>query len=275
MAQPNEQQRGEPAPNPASTARLVSPRFEDAQSFLERAPTINLPLLAALEYDPVEMIWGMACGDALVSLALLFEPDGPFTRQHSTVLLDALDDRALAELLTRGQWPVQPRWTIHRAELLPTVQAFCGIRPARSEGQRHYVADTMPARPHPLVRQISLEEADTLDLTPCRLSPMALRNWLKRGWRVFGAVEGDALIGHALAAYPVGAFEEVAAVFTTPSRRRKGIASAVVAAAAADILARGRRATYVCRKTNTASRHVAESLGFALLLETWEFQPRA
>ncbi len=273
MAQPDKQQRGDPAPAPSDAARLVSPRFEDAQSFLERAPDANLPLLAALEYDPVEMIWGMARGDVLVSLALVFEPDGPFTRQRSTVLLDALDGRELAELLARGQWPEQPRWTVHRAELLPAVRAFCGARPARSEGVRHYVADAVPARPHPLVRRIALEDADALDLTPCRLSPVALRNWIKRGWRVFGAVDGGALVGHALAAYPVGYFEEVAAVFTAPQRRRQGIASAVVAAAAADILARGQRATYVCRKTNTASRHVAESLGFALLLETWEFRP--
>ncbi|GAB4216804.1 MAG: hypothetical protein OHK0022_58390 [Roseiflexaceae bacterium] len=271
MAQPDEQ-HGNAAPQPP-LARLISPRFEDAQSFLERAPAANLPLLAALEYDPVEMIWGIARGDALVALALVFEPDGPFTRQRSTVLLDALDSRELAELLARGEWPAQPRWTVHRTELLPAVQTFCGARPDRSDGVRHYVADRVQERPHTLVRRIVLEDADTLDLAPCRLSPVALRNWIKRGWRVFGAVDSGALLGHALAAYPVGAFEEVAAVFTAPPVRRQGIASAVVAAAAADILARGLRATYVCRKTNTASRRVAEGLGFAPLLETWEFRP--
>lgn len=254
--------------------RLVSPPYEEALGFLARAPERNLLQLAALEYDPVEMIWGLRRASALAALALVCEPEGPFSRQRAPVLLDAQDAAALAELLDRADWPARPRWVLHRADLLPTLERFCGLAHRPHEGVYQYMLAQPPERRGPLlVRQLALEDADSLALAPCALSPLALRNWIKRGWRVFGAVADGVLLGHALAAYPVGQTEEVAAVFTAPAVRRRGIASAVVAATAADILARGHRATYVCRKTNRASQHVAEGLGFRLLAETWELCP--
>jgi predicted GNAT family acetyltransferase len=78
------------------------------------------------------------------------------------------------------------------------------------------------------------------------------------------------LLCHALAAYPIGDTEEVAAVYTASGARRQGFASAVVAATIADILMRGKRAVYACKKTNVASQRVAEGLGMQPLLETWE-----
>ena len=268
------EQPDDPADTAAAPLRLVSPPYEEVLGFLGRAPERNLLLLAALEYDPIEMIWGLRRGSALTALAMVCEPEGPFSNQRAAVLLDAQDAPALAELLARGDWPARPRWIAHRPELLPLVEQFCGARRQPGEGVYQYILARAPERPQAApVRQLALEDADTLALAPCSLSPVALRNWIKRGWRVFGAVADGVLLGHALAAYPVGQTEEVAAVFTAPTARRQGIASTVVAAAAADIAARGHRATYVCRKTNLASQRVAEGLGFRLLVETWELSP--
>ena len=56
--------------------------------------------------------------------------------------------------------------------------------------------------------------------------------------------------------------EEVMSVWTAPRRRGQGLATAVVAAAAADILSRGKTAIYVAAVTNRASQRVAIKVGF-------------
>lgn len=258
-------------PLTSSPLQTVSPSYEQARAFLERDLDGNLPLLTALEYEPIETVHAVARDGGLVALALVLEPEGPPSRRRSAVLLDARDEAALVALLARGDWPADVQWVTHRRALLATLASHAGVRPVSDGGLRQYIATRAVDAPRVLVRQLVLEDADALALAPCALSPVALRNWIKRGWRVFGAVADGVLLGHALAAYPVGDVDEVAAVFTAPHARRRGIARSVVAAALADIVARGRRATYVCKKTNIASQRVAEGLGFVPLLETWEF----
>jgi GNAT superfamily N-acetyltransferase len=135
---------------------------------------------------------------------------------------------------------------------------------------RYYSAAAMAEQPGAPVRRITFDDAEATDLSPCGLSPTALRGWLRRGWRMFGIVRDGALLCHALAAYPLADTEEVSAVFTAPAARRRGLAAAVVAATAADILRRGRRPIYVTTRSNRASRRVAEGLGFGLIGEWWE-----
>src|SRR5205085_10542013 len=142
-------------------------------------------------------------------------------------------------LLARDDWPTPATWAIHRRDLLAALEERLGAAHDPERGLQYAIALTPPQRPHPLVRQLTMADADALDLAPCSLSPTALRNWLRRGWRAFGAVRRGALLCHALAAYPIGDTEEVAAVYTAPQARRQGLASAVAAAAIADIAARG------------------------------------
>jgi GNAT superfamily N-acetyltransferase len=240
-----------------------------ARTFLLRDLDRHLPQLGALEYEPIETMRGVEHAGRLAGLALVVAPE-PVPERLPTVMITAEHPAALADLLAQGGWPSRAVWMVSRADLLPQLETALGMAHDPARGARYYICTAAPMRPHPLVRRLSLADADALDLAPCSLSPTALRNWIRRGWRVYGAVYQSMLLGHALAAYPLGDTEEVAAVYTAPGARRQGFASAVVAATVADIVGRRRRAVYACKKTNLASQRVAEGLGMLPLLETWE-----
>jgi ribosomal protein S18 acetylase RimI-like enzyme len=247
---------------------LISPVA--ARAYLDRDRYHNLMLLGALDFETVRSLWGYERDGELAALALSVEQHGPLPEVWPTIMLVATDGDALAQLLTQNDWPAPATWTIQRQDLLPILEERLGSKHDPVRGLLYYIATTPPHRPHPAVRRLTFEDADTLDLTPCALSPTALRNWLKRGWRIFGFVKNGELLGHALAAYPIGDTEEVSAVYTAPRSRGQGIASAVVAAAVADIMSRGHRAVYVTTKANIASQKVATGVGFVPLFETWD-----
>lgn len=244
--------------------------FEAARAYLERDHDANLMLLGALMYDPVRCCFGTARGTELVAAGLVAALSGDLPSARPTVLLAADDSTALTGLFSFADLPASAIWSVSRRSLLAPLEQQLGARHNPQRGQRLYVADRVAERPGDLVRRIRSEDADTLDLSPCGLSPTALSNWLRRDWRMFGVVADGALLCHALAAYPLGDTEEISAVFTAPNARRRGLASAVVAATAADILRRGCRPIYVTARTNRASRRVAENLGFRPLGESWE-----
>lgn len=240
-----------------------------AEEYLRRDPHRNLPLLAALSHDPLLGIHGMERERALVALALVVESFGSPGRPP-TVMVAADDRAALESLLGSSRWPQGSAWAGVDHDLLPSVEALCGRRQDVQRGLIYYVATAAPASRAWSVRRLEPADSEALDLSQCRLSPTALVNWLAAGWRVFGVVDGDQLLAHALAAYPVEDTEEISSVFTAPAVRRRGLASAVVVAAIGDIVARGRRAVYVCRRANKASQLVAEGVGMERFLETWD-----
>ncbi len=252
---------------------MSAPTVDAARTFLMRDLDHHLPQLGALQYEPIETMRGVEHAGSLAALTLVVAPE-PVPDSLPTVMMAAqrLDD--LADLLAQGGWPQRAVWTVSRADLLPQFEAAFGMGHYPARGVRYYVSTAVPVRPNALVRRLSLDDADAIDLAPCALSPTALRNWIKRGWRVYGAVYELMLLCHALAAYPIGDTEEVAAVYTAPGARRQGFASAVVAATIADIVGRGRRAVYACKKSNVASQRVAEGLDMLPLLETWEVVTR-
>jgi hypothetical protein len=277
-----------------------------ARAYLERDHDANLMPLAALAYDPVRSCLAAERDGTLTAVALVVELAANLPDDRPTVMAAADDEDALARLLDGDAWPAAAIWSTSRADLLAALERLLGRSADPARGLRYYItagalAGTSPpgrsgsaearasttddgrpttspssvvggrwSRQRVLVRPIVAEDADALDLSPCALSPAALRSWLRRGWRVFGAVRGGALLAHALAAYPLGDTEEISAVFTAPRARRRGLASAVAAAALADICGRERRAVYVTSKANLASRRVAERMGMGLMFETWE-----
>lgn len=246
---------------------MITP--DAARAFLLRDFDQYLPLLGALEFEPVRAIRGVAQDGTFAALALVIEPE-PVPASMPTVMVTAASVAALAQLLAQGGWPEPATWATQQAELVPQLEQLLGAQHDPTGGLQFYIANVVPQRPHPLARRLTLQDADMLDLAPCSLGPIALRHWIKRGWHVYGAVDGATLLCHAVAAYPLGDTEEISAVFTAPDARQQGLAGAVVAATVADIVGRGLRALYTCRKTNRASRSVAEGLGFVPLLETWE-----
>ncbi|MFO7170166.1 MAG: GNAT family N-acetyltransferase [Chloroflexota bacterium] len=247
---------------------LISP--DAARAYLERSPDANLMLLAALAYDPVRAQVGVERGGALAAAALVVELGDGGREERPTIMVAADDAEALGQLVRAHDWPLPAVWSVARPDLLAELERLLGRARSRWRGVRAYVAASPPQVGGPAVRSITLADADALDLAPCSLGPTALRNWLRRGWRMFGVVQGGALVCHALAAYPVLDTEEVSAVFTAPRWRRRGLARAVVAATIGDIVGRGRRAVYVAGRSNIASQAVAEGLGMAPLFETWE-----
>jgi GNAT superfamily N-acetyltransferase len=246
---------------------LISP--EVARAYLERDPDANLMLLGALTYDPVLAHLGQGRGDALVAVALVVDLAANLPDDRPTIMVAADDEAALTRLVAGRDWPEQAIWTSSRPELVRELERLHRRTREPRRGLRYYVGGT-PAPHAALVRRITDADADSLDLTPCALSPTALRHWLRRGWRVFGAVRGEALLCHALAAYPLGDTEEVSAVFTAPTARRQGLARAVISATITDIQARALRPVYVAAVANHASRRLAEGLGMTLLHESGE-----
>lgn len=241
-----------------------------ARAHLDRDRYHNLMFLGALDFEIVRSISAVERDGALAALALVVEQHGPLPDAWPTVMVTADDADALMALLESFERPARAAWSTHQPELLPILEDRLGRPRDPLRGLLYYIVERPPRRPHRLVRRITASDADVLDLEPCSLSPTALRNWLKRGWRIFGVVESGRLLSHALAAYPIGDTEEVAAVYTAQQARGQGLASAVVAAAIDDILARDHRAIYATTRTNIASQNVAKGLGLAPLFETWD-----
>jgi predicted GNAT family acetyltransferase len=95
---------------------------------------------------------------------------------------------------------------------------------------------------------------------------------LAQGFRPFGIVTENRVVAHAFAANETDWTEEVMSVWTAPRWRGRGLASAVVATAAADILNRGKTAIYVAAMTNLASQRVATKVGFQRAYDTPTFR---
>lgn len=247
---------------------LISPAA--ARAYLSRDHDQNLMFLGALDFEIVRSVHGSERDGTLAALALIVEQHGPLPDVWPTIMLLAADADALVSLLELQDWPARATWSTRQPDLLPVLEEQLGMPHDPLRGLLYYIVEQPQQRPHRLVRRLTIDDADMLDLEPCSLSPTAMRNWLKRGWRIFGAVESGQLLCHALAAYPIGDTEEVAAVYTARQARGQGLASAVVAATIADIIGRGHRAIYATTKTNIASQNVAKGLGLAPLFESWD-----
>jgi ribosomal protein S18 acetylase RimI-like enzyme len=224
-----------------------------------------LPALAALLHD------ASAVARVVAGAAAVVVEREPRPGVGSDVWIAAEEVAALERLLETGDWPAAA-WHVCRADLCEFLERRLERRRRPERDERMYVAEQVVVQPHPLVRPLAEAEAESLDLAPCGLSATALRHWLWRGWRVFGAVADGRLLCHAIAAYPAGDTEEVAAVFTAPEMRGRGLASAVAGAVAADIVARGRRARYLVRRANTASQRVVEKIGMTAQVTIYQVE---
>lgn len=247
---------------------IYQPERDEAQAWLERDLSANLAMLGSLLYEPVEQFWGLRRAGKLYALGMVVAAEANIPESLPNVMLHAPDSDDMLQLL-QADWPSEAVWTVHRAELLAPLEQQLGEQHDPERGVRYFIANDTHKPANNVARPLGSDDVK-LDLSPCSLGSIALSYWLMRGWRVYGVAEDGRLLGHALAAYPIGDTEEVAAVFTAPEARRRGIASACAAAVIADIQARGKRAVYVSRKNNHASIAVAQGLGMLPLLETWE-----
>ncbi|MBC8163753.1 MAG: GNAT family N-acetyltransferase [Roseiflexaceae bacterium] len=251
---------------------IEQPGHGQAQAFLEQRLDQNLPILGSLLFEPLELLQGVWHAGQLAALAVVAPGEPNIPGSLPTVMVEAQSAAALAALHAAGGYPPRAVWSVQQLEHRAQLEVLLGQQYDPVRGAVFFIAEGEPPQATP-ARQVLAGDA-TLDLSACDLSTIALSFWILRGWRMFGVIEDNRLLGHALAAYPIADTEEIAAVFTAAEARRRGIASACVAAAAADIRRRGKRAVYVARKTNHASIAVAEHLGMRRICETWEIEVR-
>jgi GNAT superfamily N-acetyltransferase len=249
-----------------------------ARLYLARHAERNLVLLGALAYDPLRDFRSYTRAGQIAALALVVDQPDVLPELLPAVMTAADDADALAELLAHGGWPEPAVWISVEAATRAWLEHWLDRPSDPRRGQivfgtprqtRQYRQPTLRSR-DVVIRALTEDDADRLDMAPVSLSPTALRGWLRRGWRVFGALAGSTLVSHALAAYPIASFEEVAAVYTAPRARGQRIARAVVAMVIEDILERGRAPFYVAARGNLASQRVASAAGLRPIGETWE-----
>jgi GNAT superfamily N-acetyltransferase len=260
---------------------LVPITTEEAHHYLMQDRDRYLMQLGALRYDPVKALVGLVGDSGVVALAMHVEEAGALPDPRPTIMLAANHEAYLEALLA---WPGRPEYCViatSNPRFAERLELLLGTRRSLTRGLVYYGAEEaatlqprvlhIPTLPgNFIIRRLTEEDALALDVTACGLSSTSLRGWLRLGWRVYGAIEGRVLVAHALAAYPIGDGDEVAALYTAGRARRRGIGSAVVAAVIGDIRSRGRRAFYVASRNNLPSRQLAERLGLCQLAETWD-----
>lgn len=276
------------------SAPVIELSLDAAEAYLLRDRDRNLMQLGALNYDTVKATIALPGEDGPIALALLVEESGALPDPRPTLMIAADSPECVAPLLA---WRGRPERCVIAASddlVVMRVEQVLRIRRSHVRGLAYYGAEELETgapidlalrtiRPRsgmdagPAAAGSSIEirrllepDCRALDLTACNLSSTALNGWLRQGWRIYGAIEQRSLVAHALAAYPIDDSDEVAAVYTSASVRRRGVGSAVVAAVIGDIRARHRRAFYVASRNNLASRQLAEQLGLRTLAETWD-----
>jgi ribosomal protein S18 acetylase RimI-like enzyme len=173
----------------------------------------------------------------------------------------ATDDPDALSALIRAIPPGTTRFVVERAWMLPMLAARLRLIP-EDDPETLFSLATMPTLPAPGVRLLAMADAPMMAASATLWGRMGLIDALRAGFRPFGIVHGARVIACAMAANVTDWTEEVMSVWTAPRHRNEGFATAVVAATAADIIARGRIATYVASVTNGASQRVAEKVGF-------------
>lgn len=242
----------------AATARPIPGAA--ATAFLGRDPVGNSELLAAIRNDGDVRCLGAARGGALAGVAVIGQEDGGALAAR----FEAADAGALAALIAACP-PAVERIAVHRAWMLPALVAAFTLMPYGTP-ETVYALAGPPAQPPGEARPLTARDVPLMAASATLWGVMGLPDALRAGLRPFGIVRGARVLACALAASGTEWTEEVMSVWTAPRHRGRGLATAVVAATAADIIGRGKTALYVAAVTNHASRRVAAKVGF---------QPRA
>lgn len=235
---------------------------EVVAAYLARDPAGNVEPLVSLLHDEDVGAWGVWRGNVLAGVGMAGRQwrGGP-----RTAMAEANDADALAALLAALPRGVA-RFTVHRPEMLPVLTAMFRLTPV-VYGELCYLITQAAVAPPPIaaaVRPLSVADTALVTASATPWGDGGLAAALQHGYRPFGIVRGGRVVARAMAAYATGYTEEVAAVWTAPRHRGEGLATAVVAGTAADILTRVPLATYAVRPDNLASRRVAEKAGFVL-----------
>jgi ribosomal protein S18 acetylase RimI-like enzyme len=252
---------------PAVSARRITP--EQATTFLGQNPVANVELLGALRYDrEIHCIGAVREGSIVGVLVVAREDDDMLAARF-----EAVEDDVLL-LLIAACPPGVRRIAVHRPWMLPALAAAFHL--VQDQPSDTVFSTTRIAIPlSPIVRPLQIADAPLVAASAAMMGVTAFLDGLEQGFRPFGIVANDRLIAHAIAANTTDWTEEVMSVWTARRRRGQGLATAVVATAAADILSHGKTALYVAAVTNRASQRVAVKVGFqpAYDIATYRVRP--
>lgn len=239
---------------PAAVAHTIAP--EQATAFLAHDPIGTIELLCAIRYDREIRCVG-TLRDGVLAGVLVATREDDDTR---AARFEAADEETLLPLIAACP-PGVRRIAVHRAWMLPALQAAFRLIPQQRETVFSATA-VIPPPGSPAARLLTMADAPLMDRGATIGGGAPFRDALARGFRPFGVVIGDRVVAHAFAANVTDWTEEVMSVWTAPRWRGQGLATAVVAATAADIIARDKVAIYVAAVANHASRRVAEKARF-------------
>lgn len=238
---------------PAVATRITP---EQATDFLAHDPVGSIELLCAIRYDrDIQCVGALREGALAGVLVVTREDDDALAARF-----EAADTAALLPLIAAFPPGVQ-RIVVHRPWMLPMLASAFRLMPDQSETVFSATSVTPPPS-SPSVPSLTLADAPLMDAGATMMGGAGLRDGLAQGYRPFGIVMRNRVVAHAVAANGTDWTEEVMSVWTAPRRRGQGLATAVVATTAADILSRGKTAVYVAAVTNRASQRVAVKVGF-------------
>ncbi len=248
----------------AVVAREIAP--EQATAFLGQDPVATVELLGALRYDREIRSVGALRGDLLMGVLVVAREDDDTLAAR----FEATEGDALPPLIAACPPDVR-RIAVHRPWMLPVLAAAFRLKPEQPS-DTVFAATTLALPPSPAVRLLRAADAPIVAASAAMLSHTALLDGLGQGFRPFGIVTKNRLIAHAIAANTTDWTEEVMSVWTAPRQRGQGLATAVVATTAADIVSRGKIAIYVAAVTNGASQRVALNVGFQPSYDTTTYR---
>lgn len=247
----------------AVVAREIAP--EQATAFLGQNPVANVELLGALRYDREIRCVGALRGDMLVGILVVAREDDDTLAAR----FEATEGDALPPLIAACP-PGVRRIAVHRPWMLPALSAAFRLTPGQPDTV--FATTTIALPPSPTVRLLRAADAPIVAASATMMGVTALLDGLEQGFRPFGILAKDRLIAHAIAANTTDWTEEVMSVWTAPRQRGQGLATAVVATTAADIVSRGKIAIYVAAVTNRASQRVAVNVGFQPSYDTTTYR---
>jgi GNAT superfamily N-acetyltransferase len=249
-----------------------------AIAFLSRDPHANREALLTLRYQFAAALHTSIRG-AEVRGVLLRGP-GPLHSSPVWVRIDALDADAVHDLLHTATLAPPMILAIHRPWIGELLRREYGWQPDGS-GWLSYLLDRDRLVSHPDTGTRLLDRADAalVEHSACGWSRAYFDHLFAEGRRPWAVVRDGRIVCRASSGYPHAGSEEVVGVWTHDQWRGRGLARAVVSAAAADILTRCRYAAYTTTFDNPASQAVARVVGFQPCAIAHNFpitkQPRA
>ncbi len=242
---------------------------EQATAFLAHDPVGGIELLCAIRYDrDVRCIGAVRDGVLAGVLVVTREDDDALAARF-----EAADTETLLPLIAACPRGVR-RIAVHRPWMLPALVAAFPLMPGQESETVFAAAAINPPPSSFAARPLTLADAPLMVSSAAMGGGTPFVEALARGFRPFGIIIENRIVAHACAANGTAWTEEVMSVWTAPRRRGQGLATAVVAAAAADILNRGKTAIYVAAVANRASQRVATKVGFQSAYDTTTYAIR-